>query len=115
MNRFLVDRATLGARAVAARLQVVAMLDRRPLLDVLGALTLRSPIPREVVEAVVEASERAGPTSAAPPASGPDQPRRRRQQPRSWSRAPEGGRRGRGAGRDGRKEGGGPAELVTGT
>ena len=36
---FLVDRVALGARAVAARLRAVTLLARRPLPEVLRALT----------------------------------------------------------------------------
>ncbi|MFT3775555.1 MAG: lasso peptide biosynthesis B2 protein [Minicystis sp.] len=73
MDRFLVDRFRLGARAVAARLQAVALLDRRSLPEVLSGLTpvpdgadsisAKRPcrgsrvVPRDVVEAVIAASE----------------------------------------------------------
>ncbi|APR85426.1 Hypothetical protein A7982_10775 [Minicystis rosea] len=68
MDRFFVDRVRLGARAVAARFLAVALIDRRSLPDVLSGLTpqsaLRSPssraeevVPREIVEAVIAASE----------------------------------------------------------
>jgi hypothetical protein len=59
MDPFLVDRVALGARAVAARLRAVTLLARRPLPEVLRALTPAPArrVPREVVEAVIAASE----------------------------------------------------------
>jgi hypothetical protein len=71
MDRFLLDRVTLGARAVAARLSAAALLDRRPLPAVLGALTpghdggsapmpprASHAVPLDVAESVIAASER---------------------------------------------------------
>jgi len=67
MDRFLLDRVTLGARAVAARIEAAALLDRRPLPAVLVALTpghaslppaASRAVPLDVAEAVIAASER---------------------------------------------------------
>lgn len=60
MDRSLVDRVTLSAHAVAARVRASVLLERRPLPDVLSALTPAASraVPREVVEAAVASAER---------------------------------------------------------
>jgi hypothetical protein len=61
MDRFFLDRVTLGVRALAVRLRAPALLDRSALPAALSALTpsgASRAVPRDVAEQAIEASER---------------------------------------------------------
>jgi hypothetical protein len=60
MSPFLLEQVDLGARAVATRLRLGALVARRSLPDVLTRITPRGthPVPRDVAERAILASEK---------------------------------------------------------